>query len=131
MPADTHVLGYAEASAGAGRHRRIFDGLTVDSTAVLVRYTLPGDANLDGTVNALDFNALATNFGTNNGSQIWSNADFNYDGIVNTLDFTSLANNFGGTIPTSARVLGSLVPEPSTIALMAIALPLIGRRRKR
>ena len=33
-------------------------GLPVDSTAVLVRYTIKGDANLDGRVNAaLDFNA--------------------------------------------------------------------------
>ena len=30
---------------------------------VLVRYTIAGDATLDGRVNGLDFNAIATNFG--------------------------------------------------------------------
>ena len=41
----------------------MFDGHTVDSSSVLVRYTLAGDANLDGIVNAQDFDALATNYG--------------------------------------------------------------------
>src|SRR5262249_10303128 len=42
--------------------------------SVLVRYTLKGDTNLDGIVNALDFNTLATNFGNANAG--WTDGDF-------------------------------------------------------
>ena len=33
----------------------LFAGQTVDATTVVVKYTYDGDANLDGTVNSLDF----------------------------------------------------------------------------
>src|SRR5262249_54355834 len=46
------ALGYADASfLGIGT----FAGQSVDNTSVLIRYTLSGDSNLDGTVNMLDF----------------------------------------------------------------------------
>ena len=89
-----------------------------------------GDANLDGTVNALDFNAVATNFGVGT-SDVWTQGDFNYDGVVNTTDFMALATNFGATIGTApAPVLGTLVPEPTSLAALAL-LGLVGRRRRR
>ena len=55
-----------------------------DTTAkqLSVAYAYYGDANLDGTVNALDFNAVATGFGKS--GSVWSSGDFNYDGVVNT-----------------------------------------------
>jgi hypothetical protein len=97
-----------------------------DTGTPLVRYTYSGDANLDGTVNALDFNALASNFGTN--SPQWTSGDFNYDGVVNTLDFNALASNFGMTLPQSAS-LGGVVPEPAVFgALLGLV---ICRRRTR
>jgi hypothetical protein len=40
-----------------------FAGQTVDSTAVLIKYTWSGDANLDGIANLADFNLMASNFG--------------------------------------------------------------------
>jgi hypothetical protein len=101
------ALGYGEASIlGISS----FGGQSVDSTSVLVRYTWNGDANLDGLVNALDFNALATNFGGASG-RLWTEGDFNYDGITNTLDFTALASNFNQPLLESAP-LGTLIPEP-------------------
>jgi len=39
-----------------------FSGQTVGSSSLLVRYTLNGDANLDGFVNSQDFTALAGKF---------------------------------------------------------------------
>ena len=90
------ALGYAEASALA---LGTFDGQSIDGSTIVIRYTWSGDANLDGLVNALDFNALAT--------------------------------NFGSSAAPPAPGLGSLVPEPSTIGLIAVAGLALGRRRRR
>jgi hypothetical protein len=95
-----------------------------------VRYTWYGDANLDGVVNALDFNALASNFGINNGNQIWSLGDFNYDGLVNSADFGVVATNFNKSLPTPAPVLGTLVPEPASLATLVALAPFAMRRRR-
>jgi hypothetical protein len=121
------AIGYATASSiGA----TVFDGQLVAGSDVLVRFTYSGDANLDGTVNALDFNALAGHFGMP-ATNVWSSGDFNYDGLVNTADFTALAANFGSTLPLAAPALGgALVPEPAVCGIVAV-IGLIARRRKR
>jgi hypothetical protein len=59
---------------------------------------LLADTNQDGAVNALDFNAVATNFGTSGKDS--SQGDLNVDGIVNTLDFDLLASAFESRIVT-------------------------------
>ncbi len=61
------------------------------------RYLAPGDINLDGSVNAGDFNILGQNMGLT--EAIWGQGDMNGDGLVNALDFTILATNFGGSAP--------------------------------
>jgi glucose/arabinose dehydrogenase len=63
-------------------------------------FVLAGDANHDGVVDTLDFNALAANFGGTN--KTYSQGDFNYDGTVDTLDFNTLAAQFGKTTPPAA-----------------------------
>src|SRR5262249_29216220 len=98
------------------------------STTVLIRYTRYGDANLDGVVNALDFNALASRFGQS--GKLWSDGDWNYDGMVNTLDFNALAVNFNQALPVPA-LGGSLVPEPSLLVIPALALRRFRGRTKR
>ncbi len=119
-------LGYADASSlGVGS----FAGQSVDSTAVLVGYAYLGDTNLDGVVNALDFNALATHFGANSGA-LWDEGDFNYDGVVNTADFTALAANFSLTLAGSS-VAGSVVPEPAALLLVPLAFYINRPRRNR
>jgi hypothetical protein len=71
---------------------------------------LYGDANDDGFVNALDFNALASHFSQT--GQTWITGDFNQDGLVNGLDFNALASNFGQT-PSAGPAIGSnAVPNP-------------------
>ena len=88
---------------------------------------LYGDADDNGVVNALDFNALATHFGQS--AQPWKNGDFNGDGIVNALDFGALASNFGQAPPPDAA-LGGLVPEPC-LALLALPFLLLFRRSRK
>jgi pectate lyase len=110
------ALGYATAdSIGV----TMFHNQPVDGSNILVLYTLAGDANLDGEVSTLDFNALAANFGLT--SKLWYQADFDYDGEVNTQDFNLLAANFGQQLaPASpnAGMPGATVPEPSSILLI-------------
>jgi autotransporter-associated beta strand protein len=140
------ALGYAEASAVLGAGGGTFRGQPADGTSVLVRYTLFGDANLDGFVNGTDFALLAGNFGQSN--RFWTSGDFNYDLTVNGSDFALLTGNFGKTVPGGAGVgltagdwealesfgaaAGVPVPEPGAAALLAAAgAGLLRRRRSR
>lgn len=86
----------------------------------------PGDANLDGRVNALDFNALADHFGQDD--TVWEQGDFNFDAKVNTLDFVMLADNFGKAA-VAAPALMNVAPEPGMLAALAIGLAGYPRRR--
>ncbi len=103
------VLGYMDAGSGN----------------VEVRFTLPGDADLNGIVNTEDFTMLAANFNQSGG--FWSQGDFNDDGMVNALDFNTIATNFGSSLESAS--LGSLVPEP--VLLFPIAIAFLTARRRR
>ena len=117
-------IGYAEASQ-VGGVSMTFMGNTVDTTAVVFRYTRLGDTNLDGTVNLDDFTALAAGFGSGTS---WFQGDSNYDGLVNLDDFTALAANFGSSAPGDAP--RSSVPEPTALSLLAVATMGLARRRR-
>src|SRR5439155_2301178 len=95
-------LGYAENSALG---LPSFHGQGVDGTSILIGYVYYGDANLDGTVDSVDFNNLASNFSQSGRS--WSQGDFNYDNTVDSVDFNLLASNFSLTL---AAALGSDAP---------------------
>jgi hypothetical protein len=91
---------------------------------ILLSYTLLGDADINGSVDSGDFNALANNF--NQSGKLWVDGDFNYDGIINALDFNAIATNYGAS-PASA--LGTLVPEPASLVFLLASSLLITRRR--
>jgi hypothetical protein len=95
---------------------------------VEVAYTYLGDANLDGNVNALDFNALASNFG--GAGKFWFSGDFDYNGTVNMLDFNTLASNFNQVLSFPAPALGAVVPEPRVVLISALLMAGHRRRRK-
>jgi hypothetical protein len=106
------ALAYGEASVLG---LSTFDGLTLGGNAVLVKYTLVGDANLDGSVDFSDFSVLQNHMGQ---PGPWSSGDFNYDGTVNFNDFSLLQNNYNKT-------LASLLPDisPAIVATIAPATP--------
>ena len=117
---------------------------------VMVRTTRDGDLNLDGSVSISDFLALASNFNTSDAGLTWQEGDLNGDHSVTISDFLELASNFGGSYSGNAvpdvhpglqgdldtnrqtvasfaasngidpSVVGSAVPEPGTLGLIAI-----------
>ncbi len=85
----TNGLAYGVGWADSKDH--IVTGLS--SGEIELKYTLLGDANLDGTVNGSDFSILAANFGL--GHTNWDQGNFLYTSSVNGSDFSALAANFG------------------------------------
>ena len=83
---------------------------------------LVGDANLDGVVDATDFNAWNANKFTSGAG--WTGGDFNADGVTDGSDFNIWnANKFTSIVP---------VPEPSLLILLsAPVFGLIAIRRRR
>ena len=72
---------------------------------------IPGDANRDGIVDALDAAALVAHWQTQ-GTANWADGDFNGDTNVDDIDATIMATNW-----TTAAT--GTVPEPSLLALLA------------
>ena len=87
----------------------------------------PGDSDLDGDVDFVDFLSLANNFGQSPSS--WSQGDYDGNNETNFLDFLALANNFGNA-PVAAAAAS--VPEPSSSLLAVLALtPFLLTRKRR
>ena len=123
------AIGYGEASDLFAGPTGSFAGETIDSTSVVIAYTVVGDASLDGTVSSADFNQFIAGYGTLSNAR-WTQGDFDGDGKVTTMDFNLLAGQFGQSLPASAS-LGSVVPEPASLGLLLTPLMLTVRRTRR
>lgn len=149
-PNHAHALAYATAASLfglTGPDTATFDGQTVDASSLIVKYTLFGDANFDGKLNADDY--ILIDRGLAKGLSGWVNGDFNYDGVINQGDYLQIDRVFalqsGGTLSPDLLAqrtaqfgeayvaqLVSSVPEPATPCLLAVAgATLFGRRRRR
>ncbi len=119
-------LGYATGAELIADGESTFDGLSLASNAVLVKYTLAGDTTLSGTVSGADYNTVLSNF---DGSGDWSQGNFHYGGIyasdafandaVGGQDYNSVLNNFDVSL---AAYLPGGADAPS-IAAPSIAAP--------
>jgi len=114
--------------------------------------SMSADLNHDGSVNGADFNILTANF---NKPGTYSQGDITGDGNVNGADFNVLTSEFNKTLTTTnpnvqaadlsplaafAASIGDTagfdaavgVPEPTSIALLAIGgAALLGRRKRK
>lgn len=92
------TLGFGEAGGVlglTGSNTGSFMGETVDATSLLVRYTIHGDATLNGRTDFTDFLLVQSNFGKT--GRTFAEGDFTYDGVTNFNDFLLLQSNFGRT----------------------------------
>ena len=104
------------------------------ATSLAGNYTLSlgvllGDATHDGTVNLLDFNALAGHF--NGAATSDMQGDFNFDGMVNLLDFNLLASNFNKSLAAAAAPAADASGPSMAFAKTAVRSINLGARARR
>ena len=90
-------------------------GWKQSATQVTVMATLPGDADLNGSITGADLSLLLSKY---NLAGTWSVGDFNYDSSVTGADLSLLLSNYNQSIP--APVAAAAVPEPGVFVLLAI-----------
>jgi hypothetical protein len=123
----SYGIGYADGADG------VVAGLP--SGEIEIMFTLLGDANLDGTVNAEDFTLFSEHLGQS--GVMWDDGDFNYDGTVNTEDFTLFSQNLGqsaaadGPLNAANSINLANVPEPACAGMITLAGFGILRRQRR
>jgi hypothetical protein len=92
------------------------DGLAIDNFSLGINPT--ADFDLDGDVDGNDFLRWQRGSGAKSGASI-SIGDGNKDGAVDVLDLTLWRTFFAGP-PFAAAPSGVVVPEPASVALMAL-----------
>jgi hypothetical protein len=123
------AVGYGEATQiNSG-----VPGLLPDSSSLLVRWTLRGDANLDGAVNFSDLVTLASHYRQ---AGTWAQGDFDDNGSIGFSDLLQLAANYGQSLSgigaSPLWTTPAAVPEPMSLPVASgVAILFFGRRRQR
>ena len=124
---DLRGIGYSEPS-------KIFDAYEVtewyDYTGVTYAWLVYGvppsppppcyDPNCDGVFSDADYTIWADNYGATDATIRMG--DMNGDGVVSDADYTVWADHYG-------EIIGD-VPEPVTLAILALGVPALARRRR-
>ncbi len=122
--AESQSIGYAENSIMPLGSYANFRGQSADDTTVLIAYTRTGDANLDGVVNDDDVTIVGATYAPGVAQPHWALGDFDYNGFVDDDDVTLLGVFYDpAAAPAPVAVVQGVaaVPEPSTLALAALA----------
>lgn len=136
------LIGRFDTVIGRGVTTQKFLVPLYSSTQLLVKVAMPGDANIDGSINFDDLLLLAQNY--NGANKEWTQGDFDFTGTVGFDDLLALAQNYNKTVTAAdAATLGeafaadfalaqSLVPEPGmACAVLGIGSLWLNRRRAR
>jgi hypothetical protein len=108
------VLSGAEYIAATGTST--FDGSTVASSNVLVKYTWYGDTDFNGRVNFDDY--VRVDNGFNNHLNGWLNGDLDFNGVVNFDDYVLIDLAFNTQTGTLGRALSYLDGSDGSTASM-------------
>jgi len=73
-----------------------------------------------------DLSILGANF--NADDMQWDTGDFNLDGMTDVADLGILGANWTASQTTGNA--SALVPEPTTLSLLAMSVLMVGRRRR-
>jgi len=121
----------------------------LQANQVVIKYTLAGDANLDGQVNFNDLLIVAQNFNKTGEDWVGGNFVYNPTGLVNFNDLLIVAQNFnkiltpvgqssdgigGSTLSLGGQLDGSVatMPEPGAATLLVLSSAgILGRRRRK
>ena len=117
-------------------NKSTFSGQPTDTTSLILAPELLGDANADGHVDLSDLSTVLNNFGATTAN--WTSGNFDYQPTIDLTDLSDVLNNFGqsnSNASTSSLILQpsaspSPAPEPTSIPLFALVIPLLARRRR-
>ncbi len=86
----------------------------------------PANFNCDGVVDVADLGILGANF--NADDMQWNTGNFNLDGMTDVADLGILGANWSASQATGNT--SALVPEPTTLSLIAMSVLMVGQRRR-